>query len=283
MDIWDYVEAVLVINMDRSVDRWQAFQRSVEGLIPPERLHRISAVPGVELPGYGEKPWFRKRTESKARQWAGVAGCAASHRRAIAFAKQQGYRRVLILEDDAEFTPAWQQGQSFVAETLSSLTGPFLFYLGYHKPNPHGVQLAAQQNFSLWRTEGVLTTHAYMISEELYDLILRMLPQEGPALWPWVARYRAYDTFLRAYISTRSDVATYLVYPTLINQSGAVSDISTAEGDLSSMLCRRPPLPLTLTRRLTSPLRALKIRTNSLYTLTRNYLLGFPGLRKKKR
>lgn len=280
MDIWNCIDAALVINMDRSVDRWQSFQRSVEGLIPPDRLHRISAVPGVELPGYGEKPWFRKRTESKARQWAGVAGCAASHRRAIAFAKQQGYRRVLILEDDAEFSPAWQQGQSFVAESLASLTGPFLFYLGYHKPNPHGVQLAAQQNFSLWRTEGVLAAHAYIVSSELYDVLLDMSPV-GRDAWAWIARYRAYDTMLKDFISSRREVNTYLVYPSLIIQSGAVSSISTRAGELDYMLCRRPPLPLTPTRRLTSPLRFLKIRTNSLYTLTRNYLLGLPGLRKK--
>lgn len=58
----------------------------LEGVIPIEKIHRIAAVRGTELPGYLSHPWFTARTGDRARTCAGAAGCVLSHARALQYA-----------------------------------------------------------------------------------------------------------------------------------------------------------------------------------------------------
>lgn len=289
--IWEQVDAVLVVNLATRPDRWERFLRASAGVLPPEKVHRVDAVLGRELPGYGEAPWFTHRTENRAKVWAGVAGCAMSHAKALALVRQHGWRRVLILEDDVEFAELGDF--AVLPKVLEGRQEAFFLYLGYHCQKPYGTRLAtvrrsAAQEREFWRVEGVLTTHAYMISASACEIVLQHMPTVD-SIWEWVARYRAIDTFYRDYLSSQLGISVYLIWPALINQAEEESDIASgaqAGGKNPSFVANRPTAYHTLRgvlHWLASPWRRLKVRLNALRTLRRARRGGLPGYRSKRR
>jgi hypothetical protein len=215
------VDGVLVVNLDSRPDRWQAVQALAAGLIPADKLMRLPATAGVALPGYGEAPWFRGRKRD--RTWAGRAGCTLSHRAAIALARRQGWRTLLILEDDIELAPA-------LPAVLASLPGALsvhawdVCYLGYTDPVPPYRTLAPlAEGHTLCRVSGCNTTHAYLLRDTTFDWLLARLP-EPARIWPWTGRHRAIDRWYYRNLARRFVVTA--VSPAVINQQGGFSDIT---------------------------------------------------------
>ena len=82
----EVVDAVLYINLEKRTDRREALLKELDRMdFPAELVHRINA------------------TEDKR---CGHLGCVDSHLRAIAYALDKGFKRVLILEDDFQFVLA---------------------------------------------------------------------------------------------------------------------------------------------------------------------------------
>ena len=101
---WDQIDAILVINLKHRNDRWEKLLSELKVFGVDKKAVRIEAIDGKKLPGYNQKPWFTKKThENVDKMKAGSAGCCLSHRKAIEFAKAQGYKRILLMEDDARF------------------------------------------------------------------------------------------------------------------------------------------------------------------------------------
>lgn len=218
---WSMVDGVLVVNLDSRPDRWQHVQAATSEFIPLGRLHRLSACPGESLPGYGAPPWFRGRTRDKT--WAGRAGCTLSHRAAIAYAKQQGWRTVLILEDDIEL-------ESALAEVLAALPAALqageweVCYLGYTDPvSPYRTLAELPVGHSLCAVTGCSTTHAYLLRDITYDTLLKRLP-EADAIWHWISRHRAIDRWYYRNLARYFSVVA--VSPAIINQQAGLSDIT---------------------------------------------------------
>ncbi len=282
---WNGIDGIIVINMDSHLERWEEFRRGPGASLPADRLHRLSAVVGVEISGYGQGPWFTERTGERSRFWGGTAGCALSHRRALEMARDRGWRQVLILEDDALLSPVTTDADRLIARALR-LTGRYMFYFGFNKPRPYGRAVMVEGDAQLWQIEGVLATHAYLVPESMYDLMLSMLPREEN-VWEWLARYRAIDTFYKDYLSMVPGVKTYAIMPQLFRQADVASCISgqpSAGGDDYS--CEGLPhlldSPAGVWHRLCAPFRRLKIRLNSLRTLLRARRGGLPGKRRKR-
>ena len=122
---WNLVDAIAVINLDSCTERMVALREKNGNIIPLEKLYRISAVYGRELPGYGKEPWFTPRTMERASYWGGAAGCVLSHRRAIETAREKGWRNVLIIEDDVEFQNR-SEGLALLETALKTLTGKYM-------------------------------------------------------------------------------------------------------------------------------------------------------------
>ncbi len=281
---WNGVDGIIVINMDSHRERWEEFLRGPGASLPADRLHRLSAVVGVEIAGYGQAPWFTERTGERSRFWGGTAGCALSHRRAIEMARDKGWRQVLILEDDAVLAPMTPDADRLVARALR-LTGRYMLYFGFNKPRPYGRQVMVEGEAQLWQIEGVLATHAYLVPESMYDLMLAVLPREEN-VWEWLARYRAIDTFYRCNLSMMPGVNTYAIMPQLFRQADVASCISgQGGGSAVDYSCEGLPLlldsPAGIWHRLCAPFRKLKIRLNSLRTLLRARRGGLPGKRKR--
>ncbi len=209
----DLIDGVICINMDVAAHRWKGYCARAEGVIAPEKLHRLEAVKGAQLPGYGEKPWFTKRTGERNGYWANVTGCMLSHRNAIRLAQEKGWRNVLIMEDDAvpELTT---EGCQALRRALMEMRGKWMFYLGYTElPRPWGSMLWQQGGYSLWQIDGALATHAYIVPQSLYADILASLPQQDDQAWSWMAHHRAIDNWYRNEVSNWRGVRIYALMP----------------------------------------------------------------------
>lgn len=219
---WQAIDAVLVINLDHRIERWEQLRVDSEGLIPAEKLHRVSAVLGSEIPGFGKPPWFRGG--NRAKTWGARGGCVLAHRRALEMARQAGWGRVLILEDDAIFDAEFASDlDSLEASLIQSNLGWDICYLGFTEPQgPYDTVARLSATRQIARLFGCKCTHAYLVNAQLRDWILAQLPDES-TIWSWLSVNRAID---RWYLSTLGKHFTVLaVAPSLILQKDDFSDI----------------------------------------------------------
>lgn len=279
---WACVDGILVINLDRDTERLSGWQSEVGERLPVERTCRISAVDGRELADYGMPPWFSEKTGERAGFWGGSAGCVLSHRRAIEKARDAGWKRVLIMEDDSRFADA--TGAERLACVWSLLKGEYLLYLGCHEPEPYGKCVDA--TVGLWEIDGALATHAYVLTSGLYEPILNDLPTEEN-VWDWIGRNKAVDLYYRNHISRKKGAHVYALLPPLICQ-GLLSSSIFGDTYRRASACI-PVLPKSrnsirgIIHGLLSLLRRFCNYLDSLRTHRRALRKGLPGYRKPRR
>jgi GR25 family glycosyltransferase involved in LPS biosynthesis len=226
--LWDLVDAVLLINLDLREDRWEHFLTVSAGIIPPEKLHRIPAVLGKALPGYGIKPWFHGRKRDLT--WAARAGCTLSHRRALALAQSNGWQTVLILEDDVAMDASCCGLFPAIAESLTRHDNAWhICYLGFTDPvAPCRVLQQIDGSHQLFEIAGCSTTHAYLIKPQARAWILAQLPDES-AIWRWLSRHRAIDRWYKTTLSRHFRITC--ISPAVLNQQAGFSDIAQRQSD----------------------------------------------------
>ncbi len=282
---WQGVDGVVVINMDSNPERMNTFQAKVVTHLPSVRFERLSAVAGRELDSYGKAPWFTEKTGERARFWGGTAGCALSHRNAVRLAQERGWRNILIFEDDAVLKAPELAG-IVVAEALAHMDGRYLFYLGYNKPAPYGQRVASLSHcFELWKTDGVLATHAYLIPESMYAPLLKCFPENDADIWGWLSRFKAVDVFYRDFMSMLTGASVYVLSPMLCVQDVGVSDIGGASNASLDFVSGATPIPCygikRMLRVLLRPLKNIKTRLNSVRTRLRAQKGGLPGYKRR--
>lgn len=282
--VWDKIDGILVVNLDSCAERMVEFKRRHAEVLPMDKVHRLSAVYGRELPTYGKAPWFTERTGERAKYWGGAAGCVLSHRNAIARAQQEGWRHVLILEDDAQVL-ADSEGLELLEQALSALRGPYILYPGYSRPTPYGRKLRSCGRHGLWKIEGVLSTFGYIVSQDMYAPLLAALPTDE-GIWDWMSRHRAIDTFYRDTAAHMPGVGIYCIQPDIIAHIDGESSIGSDTRTDRYSLTQEPLSYASLSgvlHGLAAPFRRLKIRLNGIRTHRRAVRGGFPGYRKKKK
>jgi GR25 family glycosyltransferase involved in LPS biosynthesis len=240
---WQAIDAVLVINLDHRIERWEQLRVESADLIPPEKLHRVSAVLGSAIPGFGKPPWFRGG--NRANTWGARGGCVLAHRRALEMAQKAGWARILILEDDATFDGEFNRHlDSLETELFKSKLGWDVCYLGFTEPQgPYHTVARFSESRQLARLYGCKCTHAYIVNAPVRDWILGQLPDES-TIWSWLAVNRAID---RWYLSTLGKHFKVLaVSPSIILQKDDFSDIVgrvTHYFSESSSRCSIPVVP----------------------------------------
>jgi len=220
------VDGIVVINLDSRPERLERFRLQASAIEPLCDWVRISAVRGVDLPGYGQAPWFRGRHRDKT--WAGRAGCVLSHRKTIEYAQQQGWRRVLIFEDDAEFGTELTAFLAAHTDDLLSLGAEWdVCYLGFTQPlGPIRKIRRFGNSAELYAVHGCYTAHAYILQDTTYPWLLDCLPSQID-IWPWLSRHRAIDRWYARHLSEKFRVTA--ISPTLVGQFSDFSDIGQRE------------------------------------------------------
>jgi glycosyl transferase family 25 len=228
---WSEIDAVLVINLEHSTDRWQDFLALSRNIIPQELVHRITAVPGEKIGGYGQRPWFRGGF--RADTWARRGGCVLSHRRALELARDRGWKRVLILEDDVEFCSGFSSSANELGLAMSDNSFEWdMVYLGFTKAKgPFKTLRMLTGGRHVTQIFGCHCTHAYIVNSNMQDWLLRKLPDES-SIWPWLALHRAIDRWFSSHLGIRFKVLA--VSPPMINQRTGFSEIL---GKFSNIAC----------------------------------------------
>jgi GR25 family glycosyltransferase involved in LPS biosynthesis len=261
------VDGILAINLDDRPDRWQAFLEEVAPHFDASHIRRLSAVKGIGLDGFGQPPFFRGRHRDKT--WAGRAGCALSHREAIAHAAQMGWRSVLILEDDIQFTDRFATIEADLTKALDQQPWD-ICYLGFTDPiGPFRKVADLAPTHSLYRIYGCNTCHAYLIRDTAYDWLLKQLPTREN-IWDWLTRYRAIDRWYARRLTRQFKVLA--ASPSLINQRPGISDITgrdLASGHITEVL---PGISSAMPFGIASGLRRLAFGVSGRYDALRGFI-----------
>jgi glycosyl transferase, family 25 len=224
------VAGIYVINLDSRPERWELFQSELKswekafGKIP----ERLSAVAGIKLPGYGMKPWFPARIpEWRQREWGGKAGCILSHRQAINKAFEQGWKNVLIVEDDTflteEIALAWKDGLARLVLDLPE-DWSTIYLCTACSISPFRT-IGEYQDFKMVEASGAFGTVAYLLNERIFERVLAELPDER-TIWSWVARHKTIDRWCSQNLLRYGRV--YLFVPSLVGHHAGSSDICMA-------------------------------------------------------
>lgn len=219
---WDAIDAVLVINLDHRPERWKQLCAEAEGIVPAGKLHRVSAVLGREILGFGKPPWFRGG--DRANTWAARGGCVLAHRRALETARAAGWNRVLILEDDAVFEPDFTSCLSGLQSALLDSKSKWdVCFLGFtHPQGPFRTVVQLSDKRHLTQIYGCKCTHAYLVNLQMRNWLLERLPDES-TIWSWLAVNRAIDRWYQSVMGKEFTVVA--VSPSLIVQRDDFSDI----------------------------------------------------------
>lgn len=218
--LWQLIDGAIVINLDQRTDRWAQFLAATRDIIPPGKIQRLSARLGREIPGFGQRPWFRGRNRDHT--WAARAGVTQSHRHALLKAREAGWRTVLILEDDVSFAPEFSALADSLAIALREQDWQ-VCYLGFTDPWSPSRRLAAlDDRHALYRIHGCNTAHAYLVRENAREWLLGQLPDEA-RVWSWLATHRAIDRWFQRQLGLHFPIAC--VSPSVVNQVEGFSDI----------------------------------------------------------
>ena len=284
--VWNMIDGILVINLDSSSERMDKFMADNAATLPIDKVHRLSAVYGRVLPSYGRQPWFTERTAERSSYWGGAGGCALSHAKAIAKAKEEGWRNVLIMEDDV-VTGNHPDALAMLAYAMENLQGDYMLYLGYSRPTPYGSLVCKSGDHALWQVEGVLSTFAYLVPESMYDRLLAVMPTEEN-IWEWMSIHRAIDTFYKDTTARMPGVKIYAIQPDLVVHIDGMSDVSGSSVTYTGRYdqTRTPQsyaTPAGLMHILSAPFRRLKVKLNAVRTHRRALNGGLPGYRKRRK
>lgn len=228
---WDEIDAILIINLAHRTDRWEQLYGTLEDIGVAGKVHRIDAVLGKTLKGFMDKPWFRDHTPDRVSSLkAGSAGCCLSQKNVIQYAKDHGFRRILMLEDDAMFRDDLKGRQgAMIADIMQDDSAWDMIYLGYYqRHNKHYVakhEIIDGETFELWRIRGPLLNHAIVLNCSIFDAWLDKLPDEEN-IWPWMTYWGSIDAWVQNKFGRQRRIRIWGTTPRLVVQTPNIkSDI----------------------------------------------------------
>ncbi|WZO99076.1 glycosyltransferase family 25 protein [Isosphaeraceae bacterium EP7] len=208
MDIIDYFDHTYIVSLLSRTDR----RRDVTLEL---KKHGMPLQPGkVEF-------FDACRPDSPAGfENIGYRGCFMSHLEILRKARDGGFSRVLILEDDVKLTPQFDEYRDEVVRQLTS-TDWDIVYLGHPASLPAGPGLQFVRH-----DKPLLLTHCYAVNGKALDRLVVFLealltrppgdPEGGPM---------SYDGALSTFRRRNPDVVTLLANPNLATQRPSRTDI----------------------------------------------------------
>lgn len=226
---WDNIDAVCVINLDHRTDRWEAIRNELS-FLPENKLIRVSACWGKKLPTCGKGMLFRGCTQEETMFWAGRAGCVLSHTKCLQMAKDNAWRNVMILEDDASFVDDLRGNVGeMLLQVMEGCPDWNMIFPGLAPYDSQGVKLGETMTESgekvrCYRILGPLNAHCYIVSAQTVNMMLNYLPREND-IWRWLAFHLSYDSWIANDFGKKKEVLIAGLYPIVCVQRESASDI----------------------------------------------------------
>jgi hypothetical protein len=153
----DVVDGVLFINLEDRTDRLREITSALASHgVPPEMVHRIDAV---------------------ANDVCGHLGCTRSHIRALEYAKERGWRRYIVLEDDFVFKVPKERVLYILAEFLATYQDDWdVLMLAMRHASTGDTDVP-----SIKRVVFATTASGYMVNAKYHDVLYANFVQ-GEAL-----------------------------------------------------------------------------------------------------
>lgn len=159
MTIDTYFDKIYYINMDKDVDRNQNILKELK----KANIKNYKRISGTIFEGEPEQKLYRNFIKGEKKYIMGHLGCRLSHLKAIRDAKENNYKKILILEDDIVFLEDPNKLLDLNANALNT-QWDMLYFGGLVEPQ--------------FRNQ-IVCVHAYGVSARLYDDILNMMEASG--------------------------------------------------------------------------------------------------------
>lgn len=160
----DYFDKVYIINLPYRVDRREEMEEQFRKISVDNKHPKISFFPAVRPADAGEFPTI------------GARGCFSSHLCVLVDAQKNGYQRILLLEDDVDFSSDFLAQIQPVIERLKTSNWA-IFYGG------HLNELAVKDMEPLPSSSGVMGGHFMAFQEPaisgLAEYLTLMIGRKG--------------------------------------------------------------------------------------------------------
>jgi len=157
-DVNAYFDKVFYINMPHDEQR----NLSIINQFKKFNITNYERIEGISIVDLPEKIYYRNFNNYERKYVLGNLGCNASHRKAVQLAKERGYKRVFILEDDIIIT---QDINKLLSANEGILNDWDVLYFG-----------GLVEYF--FRNQ-IVCLHAYAICDKVYDDIIYMSESSG--------------------------------------------------------------------------------------------------------
>ncbi len=204
MKLEEFIDGGLYINLDHRTDKNEFMVKQLSELKLDSIIKRFPAVK------VSDKIEF-SREDPDMMLKLGLA-TAASHKSVVKIAKENNWKNVLILEDDALFYNTEEYNSldiiSMALDELNSIPDWEIYYLGSNLCDP----ILKKYSEHLLKCDCCISTHAYILNERAFDKILN---------YSFDKPFDAMDIFLSNNLKNK-----YITYPVVVvQQGGNLSDI----------------------------------------------------------
>jgi GR25 family glycosyltransferase involved in LPS biosynthesis len=200
-DINEYFDKIYCINLLSRVDRWENVSKEFEskGILVERFLatDRIKQAVNLDIdPEISSKIGILEN--------GGALGCLLSHLNLIRDAKEKGYNRILVFEDDVVFSKDFNDRISDISDIDWKM-----LYLGASQFDWDSIEIKK----GFYNCKKTLGTFAYCIDSSVYDDLITLLS----------SKIKSVDNYFSDFQMDRKDCYTF--YPNIVVSMVSDSDI----------------------------------------------------------
>ena len=193
----EYFDKVFLINLKTQTEKLELSKKHLSKYnIEFEVYEALNCVVGIPE-DHPNKPVVGFLTNKP-----GAFGCLMSHLGVVKIAKERGYKRILVLEDDVVLSKDFL---TLFSEKVKDVPDDWkLFYLGGSGHTGSGIDKLTKVTENISKTVGTYTTGSYGIDSSAYDIILNdhKVPPGRPIDQYYIAFQNRYPSYV-----TRPNIA----------------------------------------------------------------------------
>ncbi len=154
----DNIEKIIYINLERRKDRREEIENEFRRMeIPEDKIVRFEAIPH----SYG------------------LVGCGQSHRRVLEIAKENGWKNILILEDDFDFVVSKEElieSFQYFFEKMENQTWDVLM-ISYNLFHPEHYIIDFNNDEKIGKIGFAQTASGYLVNQHYYDTLINNISE----------------------------------------------------------------------------------------------------------